>query len=203
MPNIKLDHPVHTPAQVALATLLEGNLRFANGFPNYPNQDVARRVEALMLQAPIACVLGCTDSRVPVELVFDQGIGDLFVVRTAGCAIDSVALGGIEYAVDILHTPLVMVLGHTRCGAVGAALTERHFSEHLELLLNQLRPAIRALPPMPESQRWQEAVYATALVQCGEILARSQLLADKHRAGEIEIVAACYHLETGIVTVLS
>lgn len=195
--------PNPSSAQSALVSLLEGNRRFAAGTPHYPNQDIARRAAALMLQEPVACVLGCTDSRVPVELVFDQGIGDLFVVRTAGCALDSVALGGLEYAVEMLHTPLIVVMGHTRCGAVGAALTEKSFSEHLDLLLDQLRPTIRALPPMPEEQRWEQAVYATALVQCGEILARSQLIAEKQRTGEVVLVAACYHLETGIVSVLS
>jgi len=196
-----LPHP--TPAQRALMLLLDGNRRFAACTPQYPNQDIARRAAALMLQEPVATVLGCTDSRVPVELVFDQGIGDLFVIRTAGCALDSVALGGLEYAVEVLHTPLIVVMGHTRCGAVGAALTEKRFSEHLDLLLDQLRPTIRALPPMPEDQRWEQAVYATTLVQAGEILARSQLIAEKHRLGELDIIAACYHLETGVVSVLS
>jgi carbonic anhydrase len=198
-------HALENPnaAQRALMLLLEGNRRFAAGTPQYPNQDIARRAAALMLQEPVATVLGCTDSRVPVELVFDQGIGDLFVVRTAGCALDTVALGGLEYAVEVLHTPLIVVLGHSRCGAVGAALTENRYSENLDMLLDQLRPAIRALPPMPADQRWEQAVFATALVQCGEILARSQLLAEKHRQGKLDIIAACYHLETGVVSVLS
>lgn len=187
----------------ALDRLLEGNRRFAIGRSRHPNMHVSRRILALMEQRPIATILGCTDSRVPVELVFDQGIGDLFVVRTAGCALDSVALGGLEYAVDVLNTPVIVVLGHTRCGAVGAALTEKRYSENLDLLLDQLRPTIRAMPPMPEEQRWEQAVYATALVQSGEILARSQLIAEKHRAGELDILAACYHLETGLVSVLS
>lgn len=208
MPYTELLNSLHalanpTAAQRALMLLLDGNRRFAAGTPQYPNQDIARRAAALMLQEPVATVLSCTDSRVPVELVFDQGIGDLFVIRTAGCALDSVALGGLEYAVEILHTPLIVVMGHTLCGAVGAALTEKHFSAHLDLLLDQLRPTIHALPPVPEEQRWQQAVFATALVQSNEILARSQLLAEKHRAGELDIVTACYHLETGVVSVLS
>lgn len=192
-------------ARENLAQLLEGNRRFAAGEPHYPNQDIARRVEGLMLQRPVAAVLSCSDSRVPVELVLDQGIGDLFVARTAGCAVHQIALGGIEYAVGVLNCPLILIMGHSKCGAVSAAMRSDPLSANLEALLNLLRPAIRAMPAAEsdEEDRWLSAVYATVRAQRDEMLLRSELLATRHEQGELEIVGACYHLETGLVRVLN
>jgi carbonic anhydrase len=111
-----------TPAQ-AWAALLAGNARFAAGRPQHPNQDAEHRLDTADGQAPFAVVLGCSDSRVAAEIIFDRGIGDLFVVRTAGHLLGTDALASVEFAVHALGTPLVVILGHDSCGAVQAAVT--------------------------------------------------------------------------------
>ena len=108
-----------TPTE-AWTKLREGNLRFVEGRREHPNQDVDRREAVAQAQSPFAVVFGCSDSRVAAEIIFDRGLGDLFVVRTAGHVVDAGVLGSIEFGVDVLHAPLVVVLGHDRCGAVRA-----------------------------------------------------------------------------------
>ena len=126
------------PADVALATLLEGARRFAKGATHAPVVTPERRAELLESQHPIATVLGCVDSRVPPELIFDQGVGDLLTVRTAGQSLAGVALGSIEFGVRALGVPLVVVLGHTGCGAVAAALSEFRHDGHLGELTTEV-----------------------------------------------------------------
>lgn len=109
-----------TPAE-AFAALMEGNARFVAGRSDHPRQDSQRRTEVAVGQDPFAVVFGCSDSRVPTEIIFDQGFGDLFVVRNAGHVVETGAIGSIEFGVDLLHTAVVVVLGHQNCGAVGAA----------------------------------------------------------------------------------
>ncbi|WP_154795330.1 carbonic anhydrase [Occultella kanbiaonis] len=109
-----------TPAQ-AWAELMAGNTRFVEGRMQHPSQSVERRAEVSTEQHPFAVLFGCSDSRVAAEIIFDRGLGDMFVVRTAGHVVDTTVLGSIEYGVDILGAPLVVVLGHDQCGAVGAA----------------------------------------------------------------------------------
>ncbi|MFJ4677855.1 MULTISPECIES: carbonic anhydrase [Kitasatospora] len=110
----------HLTPQVAFETLLAGNRRFVAGSPNHPNQDAARRAQTAPSQTPFAVLFGCSDSRLAAEIIFDQGLGDLFVVRTAGHVLGPEVLGSIEYGASVLGTPLVVVLGHDSCGAVGA-----------------------------------------------------------------------------------
>ncbi len=109
-----------TPAQ-AWSVLQDGNARFVADEMQHPSQSVDRRTEVAQEQTPFAVIFGCADSRVAAEIIFDQGLGDLFVVRTAGHVLDTTVVGSIEFGVDLLHTPLVVVLAHDRCGAVGAA----------------------------------------------------------------------------------
>ena len=116
------EEPAPANASEAVARLVKGNERFVAGGPLHGHPSVARRKELLAEQHPFATVLGCSDSRVPTELLFDQGLGDLFVVRVAGNVVAPDDLGSIEYAVDHLNTPLVLVLGHEGCGTVTAAL---------------------------------------------------------------------------------
>jgi carbonic anhydrase len=112
--------PLTTPGE-ALAELRAGNDRFVAGTRIHPNQDAEHRAALASVQTPFAVVFGCSDSRLAAEIIFDRGLGDLFVVRTAGHTIGAEVLGSVEYAVTVLHTPLVVVLGHNSCGAVGAA----------------------------------------------------------------------------------
>ena len=113
--------PTTTPV-TAWKALKEGNERFVAGKPAHPSQSVAHRASLVAGQKPTAIIFGCSDSRAPAELMFDQGLGDVFVVRTAGQAIDAAVLGSIEYAVTALNVPLIVVLGHSGCGAVKATI---------------------------------------------------------------------------------
>src|SRR5512139_387673 len=128
-----------TPDQ-ALTHLLRGNERFIAGWPDHPNQSARRRREVSDAgQQPYAIILSCADSRVPPEIIFDQGLGDVFVIRVAGNVLDDVILGTIEYAVEHMHTPLVMVLGHDKCGAVTAAVEHVPTHSHVEAVLEALQ----------------------------------------------------------------
>ncbi|MEU8969211.1 carbonic anhydrase [Streptomyces monashensis] len=115
-----MSHPAPATPRDAFDHLLAGNLRFAAGTPRHPHQDAAHRADPACAQRPFAVLLGCSDSRPAAEIIFDQGLGDLFVVRTAGHAAGPEVLGSIEYGVSVLDCPLVVVLGHDACGAVTA-----------------------------------------------------------------------------------
>ncbi|MBX9244185.1 carbonic anhydrase [Actinotalea ferrariae] len=138
-----------SPAQ-AWTALLEGNDRFVRGEMQHPSQDVARRAQVSTAQDPFAVVFGCSDSRVAAEIIFDRGLGDLFVVRTAGHVVDTTVIGSIEFGVDVLSAPLVIVLGHDSCGAVGAAAealrSGRMPSGFVRAIVDRVIPSIVALP---------------------------------------------------------
>jgi carbonic anhydrase len=134
-------------ADIALQELMDGNQRYIAGKLTHPHQTVQHRQELIPHQEPLAIILGCADSRVPPELVFDQGLGDLFVVRVAGNIVDEEAvLGSLEYAVTHLNTPLLMVLGHKACGAVKATVDALATNEegvgHLRYVVNAIQPAV-------------------------------------------------------------
>src|SRR3984957_6677479 len=137
------------PARDALALLREGNRRFVTDLRN-PESLHARRIELAAGQAPFAAILGCSDSRVPVEIVFDQGLGDLFVIRVAGNIVAPSQIGSIEFAADRFGTRLVVVLGHSNCGAIMATLEElgrnsREQSPNLRSIVDLIRPSIEGL----------------------------------------------------------
>lgn len=138
-----------TPAE-AWAELLAGNERFVRGEMEHPSQDVDHRASLSAAQSPFAVVFGCSDSRVAAEIIFDRGLGDLFVVRTAGHVIDTTVLGSVEYGVQVLGTPLVLVLGHDSCGAVAAAadaLTTGTMPQgFVRAVVDRVIPSIVALP---------------------------------------------------------
>lgn len=193
------DHRPDTPAQ-ALAALSEGNDRFVAGVPRHPNQDAARRHELADGQAPFAAFFGCSDSRVAAEVVFDRGLGDLFVVRTAGHVVDSMTLASLEFAVEILDVPLVVVLGHDSCGAVGAGV--RAVDEgsvppgHLRDLVAQMTPSVIAARqggPVSPDDIGREHVRQTVTL-LGE---RSRLLADRIADGRLGVVGLTYALTDG------
>lgn len=134
-----------TPAQ-AWTALKEGNARFVAGHSDHPHQDAQRRTEIADGQDPFAVVFGCSDSRVPTEIIFDQGFGDLFVVRNAGHVVETGAIGSIEFGVDLLSTPIVVVLGHQTCGAVGAArqaiATGELPNNFVRAIVNEVMPSL-------------------------------------------------------------
>lgn len=187
------------PKQVARA-LLEGNARFLAGKTAHPDLEQQRETSAGG-QHPGAMVLGCADSRVPPELVFDRGIGELFVVRSAGNIAEPVAVGSLEYAAEHLHAKVLLVLGHEKCGAVQAALSEQKMpSPNLEAMVAHIAPAVKGLKAWAEGDDLvRMAVEANVRRQAEEVLKRSPLLRQAVAKGEITILKAVYDIETGRV----
>jgi len=181
-----------------LELLLDGNRRFVEDRSEHPRTDAARRAELRTGQRPIAAVVGCADSRVPVEVVFDQGLGDLFSVRVAGNVASQVVVGSIEYAVEVLGVRVVVVLGHEQCGAVQAALEGAEASAPLELILNEIRPAIkeaqeRGSPLLETVVRIHATNVASALAE------RSRMIQSRVESGELLIAPLLYDLGSGLV----
>lgn len=195
-----------TPDQ-ALHRLIEGNARFTAGKAGHPNQDTARRAALASGQTPFAAIVGCSDSRVSPELVFDQGLGDLFVVRVAGNVVDADVAGSVEYAVEHLHTPLVLVLGHQKCGAVIAALLPQSEREKetkdIQAVLNRIQPALKDVDShLSEEQRLVASIEANAR-QSMKILAALPRLSSGIADKSLRIACAVYELSTGKVNFLS
>jgi carbonic anhydrase len=190
-------------ADQALLRLMEGNRRFAAGRPEGPNRELKRRVEISHGQHPIALVIGCVDSRVPPELIFDQGLGDLFVIRSAGHIVDGVILGNIEFGVAELHVPLIVVLGHQRCGALTAAaeaLEQGHtFPGQIAVLLEALREAVEAGRNLPGDQL--ENAVRVNVEQVISQLKSSPVISGALEEGEVKIVGMVYGLDSGLVEV--
>jgi carbonic anhydrase len=195
------DRAASTPAE-ALRLLIEGNARFAADRRRVGRTDPERRSELTASQAPFATVLGCSDSRVPFEHVFDAGIGDLFAIRNAGQIADDVVLGSIEFAVVALGTPLVVVLRHTHCGAVGAARSgEPVPAPHLQALVDAIAPSVERVR-RTDPDVTQESVGAAHLEATMRIvLERSGAVSDAIAEGRLAVVGATYDLETGVVNV--
>lgn len=181
--------------------LLEGNRRYASGLASHPHQSAGRRAEVLAGQQPFAVVLGCSDSRVPVEELFDQGIGDLFVIRNAGNIVDDVVLGSIEYAAQHLGVPLVLVLGHTSCGAVTAAVQGGECNGHLPSIFGVLRPAVEAGRSQP-GDAVRNATLANIWLMVNQIGSSEPLLSGLSCQGRLKITGALYHLDNGQVEIV-
>ena len=195
------EHTVGTADQ-ALATLLEGNARFVAGTPQHGHQEIARRAKLEAGQAPCAVVLTCSDSRVVPELLFDIGLGDLFVIRVAGNVVENDEAGSIEYAVEHLDVPLVIVLGHESCGAVTAALgdTSDDFGE-LERLLARLEPSLRTVDrTLPRREQIHAGVEANVHRSTQRL--RDLLAAGGHVPDGLQVLPAVYELGTGRVRLL-
>ena len=195
------DRAASTPAE-ALRLLVEGNARFASDKRRTGRIDPQRRTELEGSQAPFATVLGCSDSRVPFEHVFDAGIGDVFAIRNAGQIVDDVVLGSIEFAVVALGTPLVVVLRHTRCGAVAAARSgEPVPAPHLQALVDAIAPSVERVRTT-DADLPQEAIGAAHLeATLRAVLERSGAVSDAIAEGRLAVVGATYDLATGEVTI--
>lgn len=189
-------------AAEALRRLADGNARFVAGRPEHPRQDAAQRRDQSAGQHPFAAIVGCADSRVPPEILFDQGIGDLFILRVAGNVVDDAMLGSLEYAVEHLGTPLVVVLAHARCGAVGATLEGGTPAGHLPALMGAIRPAVEATRGAPGDWQTNAAIaHARAMVE--RIRHAAPVLAPAVAAGKVQVVAMYYEIETGEVRSLA
>ncbi|WP_308070447.1 MULTISPECIES: carbonic anhydrase [Microbacterium] len=196
-----------TPTQ-AWSQMLEGNHRFVTGTPGHPHQDSERRHETVGSQFPHAALFGCADSRLAAEIIFDQGLGDLFVIRNAGQVTSPSVIGSLEYAVAILNVPLIVVLGHDSCGAVRAAIDSTAIDAPV------LPPAVwRLIAPIVPSARKIEAETGTTAEDVSaelvgklhlqstvaELLHSSEVISDAVAAGRLAIVAANYRLADGTV----
>jgi carbonic anhydrase len=198
--------PPGRTAADALRLLMEGNERWASGVVARPHQSSERRAEVATGQEPFAIVFSCVDSRVPPELVFDAGLGDLLVIRTAGQAIDNAALGSIEYGVEELHIPLVVVLGHQRCGAVQATVeavaTGARPHGQISALIEAIRPAVEATAGSP-GDPVDNAVRANAANAARKLQGAAPILDHGLADGSLTIVGAYYDLRTGKVEIIS
>ncbi|MGW3009190.1 carbonic anhydrase [Streptomyces sp. NPDC001219] len=184
----------------AFELLLAGNQRFVAGTPEHPNQDATRRAAIAPSQQPFAVLFGCSDSRLAAEIIFDRGLGDLFVVRTAGHVMGAEVLGSIEYGVDVLDSPLVVVLGHDSCGAVGAACAALENgvtpAGYIGDVVERVTPSVLAARAAGHVE--PEEILAEHIRRTVDLLLdRSRVLAEKVAAGQAAVVGLCYRLADG------
>ena len=179
----------------ALTRLKAGNERFANSKESSSKPVAARRAETAQAQHPFATIIACADSRTAPEIVFDQNIGDLFVIRTAGNLVDDYALGSIEYAVEHLGVQLVVVLGHERCGAVTAALASGSAPGHVNALVRDIQPAVAAAKEK-EGDKLVNAIHENDAAVAAKIRKDAQF---GDLAAKVRVVEGYYNLDTGKV----
>jgi carbonic anhydrase len=192
----------NTGPVAAWKALKEGNQRFVEGKPEHPSQSIEHRASLADSQEPTAVVFGCADSRVAAEIIFDQGLGDMFVVRTAGHVIDSAVLGSIEYAVTVLNVPLIVVLGHDSCGAVKATLSAIDDGAvpggYVRDVVERVTPSI-LLGRRDGLTRVDEFETRHVNETAAQLRRRSTAIAERLDAGALAIVGVTYHLAAGRV----
>lgn len=186
----------------ALKKLVAGNKRYAVSRQLHPNQSHQRRTELSDAQKPFAVILGCADSRVPPEVIFDCGLGDIFVLRIAGHVMNDMVLGSIEYAANHLHTPLIMVLGHSKCGSVQAAVSAVGVSGHIVCLTEALQPALDEAYKRG-GDLVDGAARANAKITADQLKCSEPILCKLVGERKLKIVSAFYCLDSGVVEILS
>jgi carbonic anhydrase len=222
------DQPIVSPAE-AISRLKQGNGRFTAGNPQHPHESVderkymaansyenagmismgmtseeaaKRRAELAKSQHPFAIILSCSDSRVPPELVFDEGLGDLFIVRVAGNVLNDEGLGSIEYAVDILGARLIVVLGHQSCGAVDAAIktvaAKSKAPGHIQSLVTAIKPVVDSTP----KGDLDTMIKANVKHVVNALRSSTPILKARVDAGDVQVIGSYYTLDTGAVTFL-
>lgn len=189
----------------ALQMLIDGNARWVGGTPQNPNAELARRQDVSDKgQKPFAIVYTCADSRLPVERVFDRGVGDVFVSRIAGNVIAEHEAGTIEYGVEHLNAPLLVVMGHTKCGAVKAALAGNSVTPNIDSLLNEIKPAVERArsqnPDASEDQLLTTAIRENVWQSVYDLLKSSQVVREHVAQGKVKVVGAVCDIATGKVT---
>ena len=185
----------------ALQALIDGNKRFAAMKPAHPNQDKGRRDEVKGGQKPFAVIVGCSDSRIPPEILFDQGIGNLFVIRLAGNIVDDTALGSIEYAADHLGTRLIVVLGHSKCGVLTATAQGGEAHGHIGRIVQLIIPALERAKGKP-GDLVDNAIRENALLVTAAIASSKPILSKMVEKGKIAVVPLYYDIDTGVVELL-
>jgi carbonic anhydrase len=198
--NLFLEAQVVSPDE-SLKRLIDGNKRFLAGKSIRPNQTLEKIKELSKGQKPFAIILGCSDSRVPNEIIFDQGFGDLFVVRTAGQVSSHASWGSMEFASLVLGAKLIVVLGHTKCGAVAAACTVPDVPGHIVTLINAIKPAAEFTKDS-DGDHIENTVKANVAMQVKMLSGLEPVLSKGVKSKEIKIVGAVYNLETGKVDFL-
>lgn len=190
----------------ALQRLLAGNKRFVPGRDLNLDRSPSRVHELTKKQQPFAVILGCSDSRVPPEVVFDQGLGDLFTIRVAGNFVEAGGLDSIDYAVDQLGSPLVVVLGHRRCGAVTAVVesirTGKLLPSYLSKFTQSLAPSIESVKNQP-GDAVDNGVRANIKYVTNELKASVPILAERVKKGNLKVVGAYYNLDTGAIELIA
>ncbi|MFZ9744268.1 MAG: carbonic anhydrase [Aquiluna sp.] len=194
-------------AQQAWDLLSEGNRNFVNGTPAHPRQDAEMRVELADQQAPFAALFGCSDSRLSAEMIFDVGLGDLFVVRNAGQVIADTILGSLEFSVEVLKVPLILVLGHDECGAVKASLDSElgklsTSGEFIRNLVDRIRPTIERSLAAGENTL-DQLTHNHIQDTIEELVERSGLIRSYIESGRLAVVGAEYRLAEGRVSMIS
>ncbi|MEZ2237905.1 carbonic anhydrase [Microcoleus sp.] len=200
--NANTEAAPNITSDAALQKLMDGNRRYIQQKRTFPDQSRSRITEVAKGQRPFATILGCSDSRVAPEIVFDQGLGDLFDIRIAGNFIDNVVLANMEYAALELGVPLLVVLGHERCGAVKAALDGKPVPGHIGSFVRAIKPAVNATKGKP-GDAWDNAVRANVKMSVNKLQASSPILAKAVKAGKLKVVGARYDLESGEVEVIA
>ncbi|ACC82077.1 carbonic anhydrase [Nostoc punctiforme] len=185
----------------ALQELLDGNERFVKAKRRNPNQSHSRLVEVAKGQKPFASVLGCADSRVPSEIVFDQGLGDLFVCRVAGNIATREEIGSLEFGSLVLGTKVIMVVGHERCGAVGAAIKGAQVPGQIGSLLEAIQPSVESTKGK-SGDKLENVCKANILAQVGK-LKSSSVLSELIKAEKLKIIGGYYDLDTGRISLVS
>ena len=192
----------YSDPRVAITKLMGGNKRFVEGKTIKPRQDMSTIKSLEKGQQPFATIVGCSDSRVPNEMIFDQGLGDLFIIRTAGQVSAAASYGSMEFAVLKLKTKLIVVLGHTECGAVAAAVERpEDVPGHIVTLINEIKPAVAKCAHLPGNPV-NNAVRQNVIDQVSNLRDLDPILHKKYKNGEILIVGAVYDIHTGKVEFL-
>ncbi len=189
----------------ALSKLMEGNKRFASGSPATKDTGDKRRKELLKGQHPSAIVVACSDSQVAPEIIFDQGSGDLFVVRSAGNVLDPISVGSIEYAAGHLHVPLLILLGHDKCDFVSTALEAREKTDdNIATILRKILPAVKkaAAGGGTKEDILNKAIRENVLIQQKYLLRKSHLVKKLMESGDLKVVDGVYHMESGEIELL-
>lgn len=191
----------------ALKRLRDGNQRFVSGRRTYPHQNSQRLQQLAQGQHPYATILSCSDSRVPPEHIFDVGLGDLFIVRVAGNVCGDIEIGSVEYAVEHLQTPLLVVLGHTACGAVTAAVQQSGTRDNLASILGKIAPAVtrtrQQYPKLTGARFITAVIYENIWQSVEDILRCSSVMRNRVRDKRLNLAGALYHVKKGSVEWLS
>jgi carbonic anhydrase len=201
-PSTPAKKPQSVSPDTALKQLLDGNKRFVEGKRAAPNQSHLRLQETAVAQYPFASILGCADSRVPAEIVFDQGLGDLFVVRVAGNISSQTAIGSLEFSTAVLGSQLIVVLGHAKCGAVIAAIKNEPLPGRIGVFVEEIKPAVESVR-FKTGDLEKNSIISNVQYQVKKLAESSTIIGGLIKEGKLKIVGGLYDLSSGKVTLVT